>query len=234
MVVNSRRPPKNIWDMICLPIGVATAWYLFSEPIFMFRQIGMPADAFLASNASELSVLLFFLGVGFVALGPGLMLSNFILWTVPFTRRQQDRLNDGHGDLVFKQANKGLQKFSVALIIFLYPLSFLAGLNYFALSPTGVFYRPWFAAHAIHYEWRQITGISTACYSDSKHPIGRYIIWFNDGRDIDLNAFSTRDFFANYQTISKYLNGIPFNFYFDEQMSKTCPQSWLPYFQKSP
>ncbi len=79
MAVNSRRLPKNIWDVIFIPLGIAIAWYAFSLPIFILRQIEMPADAFLASNASEFSLLLFFLGVGFVSIGPGLMLSNFIM-----------------------------------------------------------------------------------------------------------------------------------------------------------
>jgi hypothetical protein len=92
MAVNSRRPPKNIWDVIFMPVGLAIAWDAFSLPIFILRQIEMPADAFLASNASKFSLLLFFLGVGFVSIGPGLILSNFILWAIAFTRNQQNRL----------------------------------------------------------------------------------------------------------------------------------------------
>lgn len=234
MVVNSRRLPKNIWDVICMPLGIAIAWYLFSKPIFILRQIGIPADTFLASNANEISALLFYIGVGMVCLGPGMLLSNYIQRAIPYTRNQQNQLNGGRGEEVFRQANKGLVKFSIPLFVFLYPLSFFGGLNYFALSPAGVFYRPWFAVHSIHYDWMQITGISTACYNDSKKSTGRYVVRFNDGRNIDLNAVSARDFFLNYPKLSKYLDGVPFNFYFDEQMSRSCPRSWRPYFQNRP
>jgi hypothetical protein len=234
MDANPRRAPKNIWDGIFTLLGIPTAWYVFSFPIFELRKIGMPVDSFLASNASELSALLFFLGVSVVSLGPGCMLSNWIQWVIPFTRKQQDILNDRHGGAVFRRATKGLLKFSLATFVLIYPCSFLAGLNYYSIAPDGVFYRPWFAIHTIHYDWPQITGISTACYYGSKSPTGRYFIWFDDGRDIDLIAISTRDFFLNYSTLSRYLSAIPFNFYFDEQMSTSCPRSWRPYFQKRP
>jgi hypothetical protein len=234
MPVNSRRLPKNIWDGICMPLGIGIAWYLFSKPIFILRQMGMPADTFFASNASEFSGLLFYLGIGMVCLGPGLLLPNHILWAIPYTRNQQNQLCGGRGEEVFRQANKGLLKFSIPLVVFLYPLSFFGGLNYFALSPAGVFYRPWFAVHSVHYDWMQITGISTACWNSSKNANGRYVVRFNDGRNIDLIAMSARDLFLNYPTISKYLDGIPFDFYFDEQFSNSCPRSWRPYFQQRP
>jgi hypothetical protein len=234
MLVNSHRLPKNIWDGVCMPLGIAIAWYLFSKPIFILRQTGMPADTFFASNASELSGLLFYLGVGMVALGPGMILSNWIQWVLPYTRNQQNQLNGGRGEEVIRQANRSLVKFSIPLFVFLYPLSFFGGLNYFALSPAGVFYRPWFATHSVKYDWMQITGISTACWIGSKSPNGRYVFRFNDDRNVDLIAMSTRDFFLNYPSISKYLDGVPFNFYFDEQLSKSCPQSWRPYFQHRP
>jgi hypothetical protein len=234
MAVNPRRPPKNFWDLIFMPLGVVIAWYLLSFPIFMLRQIEMPAHAFLASGGSELSILLFFLGVGFVSIGPGFMLSNFILWTIPFIRKQQDQLCEGQGNLVFKQANKDLLKCSLAIFILVYPVSVFGGLNYYALAPEGVSFRPWFSIHPIHYEWQQVREIKTACYRTSKDLNGQYFVIFDDGRKIDLNAFSTRNFFSNYSTLSKFLDGVPFDFHFDEQMSKSCPQAWLPYFQNRP
>lgn len=234
MSADPRRPPKTIWDVIFMPVGVVVAWYLLSFPIFAFRKIGMPTDTFFASGASESSVLLFFLGVGFVSLGPGLILSNLALWTIPFNRKQQDKLCEGHGDRVFKQANKDLLKFSVAIFVLVYPISVFGGLNYYSLAPEGVSYRPWFAVQPIHYEWRQIRGIKTACYRTSRDSNGQYSVIFDDGRKIDLNAFSTRDFFSSYSTISKFLDGVPFDFRFDERVSQSCPQSWLPYFQNRP
>lgn len=234
MAVNPRRPPKNIWDVIFMPLCVAIAWYLLSFPIFILRQIGMPARIFLASGASELSILLFFLGVGFVSLGPGFILSNCILGAIPFIRKQQDQLCEGDGVRVFKQANKDLLKMSVAMFFLVYPASVFGGLNYYALAPEGVSYRPWFAVHPIHYEWRQVREIKTACYRTRNDSNGQYLVIFEDGRKIDLNAFSTRNFFSSYSTISNFLDEVPFDFHFDEQMSKSCPQSWLPYFQNRP
>lgn len=230
----SRRPRKNPWDIVFMPLGVAAAYYVFSRPIVILRRIGMPADTFFASTASELSVLLFLLGLGLVALGPGFILSNLIQRTIPYLRTLQNRLNHPQGDQAFKQATKGLLKFSLGAFVLIYPLSILGGLNYYALSPDGVFYRPWFALHVIHYQWRQVKDIETACYHASKGTNGQYIVVFDDGRSIDLNAFSTRDFFAGYATVSKFLSGVPFHFRFDEQKSESCPKSWLPYFRNRP
>src|ERR1700722_2611008 len=100
MPVNSRRLPKNIWEGICMALGIAIAWYLFSKPIYILRQVGMPADSFFGSNASEFSALLFYIGVGMVCLGPGMLLSNYIQWAIPYTRSQQNQLNGERGEEV--------------------------------------------------------------------------------------------------------------------------------------
>jgi hypothetical protein len=194
----------------------------------------MPPDSFYASSANEFSALLFYIGVGMVSLGPGALLSNCIQWAIPHTRNRQNQLNGGRGEEVIRQANKGLLKFSILLLVVLYPLSFFGGLNYFALSPAGVFYRPWFAVHAVRYDWTQITGIRTSCYNNGKNSAGRYVLHFNDRQNIDLDAVSARDFFLMYPTMSKYLNGVPFEFNFDQEISRSCPRSWRPYFQNRP
>lgn len=235
MTVDSRRPPKTIWDLIFMVICITVTWCLLSFPIFAVRQMGMPMDSFFASGASELSILIFFIGVGLVSLGPGMVLSNLILWAIPFTRKQQDELCEGDGERVFKKANKDLLRFSAVILLLVYPISVFGGLNYYALAPAGVFYRPWFAFQPVNYEWGRIRKIETACYLASKNePNGQYILIFDDGRKIDLNAFSTRNFFSSYSTISKFLDKAPLDFHFDEQMSASCPRSWLPYFQNRP
>lgn len=147
-----------------MSLGVAAAYYLFSRPIVILRRIGMPADTFFASTANELSVLLFLLGLGLVALGPGFILSNLIQRTIPYLRTLQNRLNHPQGNQAFNQATKGLLQFSLGTFVLIYPLSILGGLNYCALSPDGVFYRPWFALHVIHYQWRQVKDIAQGPY----------------------------------------------------------------------
>jgi hypothetical protein len=59
MAVNSRRPPKNIWDVIFMPLGIAIAWYAFSLPIFILRQIEMPADFFSIQRERVLASFIF-------------------------------------------------------------------------------------------------------------------------------------------------------------------------------
>lgn len=230
-----RRPPKNIWDVVLTPLGIAAAYYALIWPILAVRRIGVPSDAFYASYASEGALLLFFLGIGFVALGPGIMLSNVIQWSIPYLRALQDRLNGGDSSSVFRQATRQLRFVSLAIFVLVYPLSILGGLNYFALSPDGISYRPMFSVHVVHYRWQQVKSIETACYTGSKgNPNGQYFLVFDDGRHIDLNAFSARDFFAHYSVISTSLRGVAFSFRFDDQSSTSCPASWLPYFQSPP
>jgi hypothetical protein len=41
--------------------------------------------------------------------------------------------------------------FSVGLFFLIYPVRLLGGLNYYALTPEGASYRPWFPVHPVHY-----------------------------------------------------------------------------------
>ena len=232
--VNPRRPPKNIWDAVFMPLGVASAWVLLSWPIFYFRNTGMPSDAFMLAPASEFSFLVFVLGVGLASIGPGLLLSNSMLWAISPLRKQQDKLCHGKGKEVLKQANRGLFHFSLVILIVLYPVSFAAGLNYFALAPGGVHYRHYLSAQPKIYAWSEIRHIRSKCYR-RKEPTGQYEIAFADGHSIDLAAYSEEDFFAAYPRLSASLRQAPgFDFYFDANASVSCPVSWIPYFATIP
>ena len=232
--VNPRRPPKNIWDVVFMPLGVASAWVLLSAPIFYVRRAGMPSDAFMLAPAGEVSFLVFVLGVGLASIGPGLLLSNSVLWAISPLRKQQDKLCYGKGVEVLKQANRGLFRFSLVILLVLYPVSFAAGLNYFALAPDGVHYRHYSSARPRTYAWNEIRHIRSKCYR-RKEPTGQYEIVFADGRSVDLAAYSEKDFFAAYPRLSANLRQVPaFDFYFDAGTSVSCPVSWVPYFATSP
>jgi hypothetical protein len=234
LYVNPRRPPKNISDFVFMPLGVATAWLLLSWPIFYTRRVGMPSDAFMLSPASEFSFLVFVVGVGLVSIGPGFLLSNLVLWAIPPLRRKQDQLCQGEGKEVLNQANRGLARFSLVLFLVFYPLSFAAGLNYFALAPNGVHYRHYLATQARVYPWTDITQIRSKWYR-RKEPNGRYEIVFSDRSSVDLAAYSERNFFAAYARLSASLQQAPaFKFYFDADASVSCPVSWIPYFATRP
>jgi hypothetical protein len=234
LYVNPRRPPKNISDLLFMPLGVATSWLLLSWPIFYIRRIGMPSDAFMLSPASEFSFLVFVLGVGLVSIGPGFVLSNLALWAIPPLRRRQDQLCHGKGEEVLKQANRGVARASLVIFLVVYPLSFTAGLNYFALAPNGVHCRHYLAPQARVYSWSEITQIMSKCYR-RKEPNGRYEIVFSDRSSVDLAAYSERNFFAAYARLSASLQQAPaFKFYFDADASVSCPVSWIPYFATRP
>jgi hypothetical protein len=232
--VNPRRPPKNIWDLVFMPLGVASAWVLLSLPIFYVRRTGMPSDAFMLAPASEFSFLVFVLGVGLASIGPGLLLSNCVLWTISPLRKQQDKLCHGKGREVLKEANRGLFGFSLVILLALYPVSFAAGLNYFALAPDGVHYRHYSPARPTIYAWNEIRHIRSKCYR-RRAPTGHYEIVFADGRSVDLAAYSEKVFFSAYPGLSASLRQAPrFDFYFDAGASVSCPVSWAPYFATSP
>jgi hypothetical protein len=232
--VNPHRPPKNIWDVLFMPLGVATAWLLLAWPIFYARQIGMPSDAFMRAPASEFSFLVLVLGVGVASIGPGLLLANSALWLVPPLREQQDKLCHGKGKEVFERANQGLLRFSLAIFLVAYPFAFAAGLDYFALAPNGVHYRPFLSVRPKLYSWNEVKQIKSKCYT-AKSPNGQYEIFFSDGRSVNLAAYSERDFFAAYPRLSASLQqASAVTFYFDDDASVSCPASWVPYFATRP
>jgi hypothetical protein len=194
----------------------------------------MPSDAFMLAPATEFSFLVFVLGVGLASIGPGLLLSNSMSWAISPIRKQQDKLCRGKGREVLRQANRGLFSLSGVILLLLYPVSFAAGLNYFALAPDGVHYRDYFSAQPKIYAWNKIRHIRSKCYR-RKEPTGKYEMGFNDGRSVDLAAYSEEDFFAAYPRLSASLQQAPgFDFYFDASASVSCPVSWMPYFSTSP
>ena len=184
--------------------------------------------------ASEFSFLVFVLGVGLASIGPGFLLSNSVLWAISPLRKQQDKMCRGSGQEVLKQANRSLFCFSLVILLVLYPVSFAAGLNYFAMAPDGVHYRYYLSVQPKIYAWNEIRQIRSKCYR-RKEPRGQYEIVFTDGRSVDLAAYSEKDFFSAYPRLSASLRQAPvFKFYFDAGASVSCPVSWIPYFATSP
>lgn len=234
LAAKARRPPKDIWDLVFMPLGIAAAWWLLAKPIFYARAIGMPKDAFLAGPANELSILLFFLGVGIVAIGPGLMLSNLAIWAVPLLRARQDRLNAGDGEKIFRRAMRQLGKFSFVIFLVVYPLSWLGGMNYFALTSDATYVRPYLKIEAKRYGWDQLKTIESRCYRGGRSPAGRYDLVYSDGEWIDVAEFSIPDFFDAYPRLSSALRGHPFDFRFNAAASVSCPSYWRSYFEKRP
>lgn len=133
-----------------------------------------------------------------------------------------------------KQEIRPLVHFSVVILLVLYPISFAAGLNYFALAQDGVHYRDYLSAQPRVYPWTEIRHIRSSCYR-RKSPTGRYEIVFADGRSVDLVAYSEDDFFRAYGRLSESLRLAPaFDFCFDVDASVSCPASWRPYFATRP
>src|SRR5215469_8646251 len=54
--VNPRRPPKNIWDVVFMPLGVVSAWVLLAWPIFYLRRTGMPSRCISARSRQRIFV----------------------------------------------------------------------------------------------------------------------------------------------------------------------------------
>ena len=234
LAAKARRPPKDVWEFVLMPLGIAAAWWLLAMPIFLARSIGMPKDAFLTGPGNELSILLFFLGVGFVAIGPGLLLSNLAIWSVPPLRARQDRLCEGQGEAVFRLAMRQLAKLSLAVLLVVYPLSWLGGMNYFALTAEGATARPYLTIGAKRYRWDQVRAIQSRCYRGGRSPVGRYLLVFDVGETIDIAEFSVRAFIDAYPRLSSAIGGVPFDFRFDAAASASCPRSWRPFFEKRP
>ena len=234
LLQKARRPPKDIWDFVLMPLGIAAAWCVLAAPIFYARSIGMPKGAFLAGPGSEISILLFFLGVGFVAVGPGLLLSNFVIWAVPPLRARQERLCAGQGEQVFRIAMRQLSKLSMILLLAVYPLSWLGGMRYFALTAEGAYVRPYLKIASNRYRWSQVRTIQSRCYRGGRSPVGRYALVFDDGESIDIAEFSQRAFIDAYPRLSIAVRGVPFEFRFDAAASASCPRSWRPFFEKRP
>lgn len=209
-----------------MPLGGAGVWILLAWPIFHLRRAGMPSDAFMLGPASELSFLVFVLGLGFASIGPGLLLANAIVGAI---------LPSGDHSEGAKQESRTLVRVSGVILLVVYPISFVAGLNYFALAPDGVHYRDYLAVQPKVYGWQDIRHVRSRCYRTTKSPNGQYEIVFADGRSVNLTAYSEADFFTAYGRLSDALrHAPPFDFYFDVDASVSCPASWRPYFATRP
>jgi hypothetical protein len=231
---------KSPWNLILIPFaiaGMALCWWLLALPIFHFRQSGM-SDSIFLSGGTRAGLILFYVGLGFCSIGPGFLIANAMTWFIPPARKIFDREAIGHKGTDFKSACRGLIKFSMIILIVLYPISFLAGMNYFALNQEKIFYRKALSAEISEYRWDQVKRIETMCYSKKSAGEGKFILVFDDGASINLFEAMPKNFFPAYPKISAALKNVSYDFIHQDPpkfyKNKKCLPSWMPYFSERP
>lgn len=229
---------KSPWNLLLIPFGIggmALCWWLLALPIFHFRQSGMPDSIFL-SGGTRIGLTVFYIGLGLCSIGPGLLIANATAWLVPNARKTFDREANGYKGTDFKAAWSGLIKFSVIILIVVYPVSFLGGMNYFALDQEKIFYRKAFSTEVSEYRWNQVKRLETMCYSKRSSGEGQFILVFNDGASIDLFEAMPKNFFPAYPKISMALKNASYDFVWQSPpnlfKNRNCPQSWASYFSE--
>jgi hypothetical protein len=116
-----------------------------------------------------------------------------------------------------------------------YPIALLGGMNYFAATAEGLFYRPWLALSPDHYGWNDVTGIETQCFSNHRGLYGHFTLSFGDGTTVDLAPASIRDFMHAYPRFAPLLKGKPFHVLPPPSpMLGACPPRWRRYFEEAP
>ena len=231
---------KSPWNLVLIPfalVGFTMSWWLLSRPIFWVRSWGIPEDTFLGGG-TRVGLILFYVGLMFVAIGPGLLLSNICAWLISPMRSALEGEAAAHPGTDFKSGTQGLLKFSLLIFAIFYPIAWIGGLNAYGISSEGIFYRNWFSTQVIRFEWQDVREVRTQCFSKRGAGEGEFSLVFKDGTGIDLFSAGPKKFFPVYPLVANALKGVQFEFYHGPPprlfSGHPCPGSWEKYFARKP
>ncbi len=238
--------PRSALNLLLLPAALAgmggSAWAL-ALSILHFRQAGMPSDAFLYGG-TRYGLIFLALGVLIASIGPGLLLANLVGLVISPLRRALDREAAAGRSERFGRASRDLLVASCAIMAVAYPIALLGGVNGFALSKEGIFYRAPLSVAVKHYRWDQVKQIVTQCYYARGYTT-TFELHLDDGASFDLTQSSLWDFRFAYPDIVRMLRGVRYSFHnepppplFRSNLLHggdyyACPKDW-PYFSRPP
>ncbi len=125
-----KRKSKTVWDLIFLPVGFAAIglfWFAFSK-FFVWLHVAIyPADGVqlkaITGGSLTFAQALVFLVPMLAAVPLGLMVSNALMWLVPWARRASEEKARGVKWASFRNSQRALFKMALVLV----PLGFCCG-----------------------------------------------------------------------------------------------------------
>lgn len=234
------RRRKSPWNLFLFPLaifGSALSGWLLYLPIDFIRQWGMPENAFLSSG-TRVGLVFLYVGLLLVSVAPGLLFANACAWTIPIMRKTLNLESAQHPCTDFNSSNRELLKFFLVCLLVFYPFALCGGLNFYSVTPEGMFYRRWFSTHVDRLDWQQLREVRTRCYSKRSAGEASFFMVFSDGTEVDIFSAGPRKFFSTYSVLTEVLKGRPFEF--REVPSPTffagnpCPGGWSKYFSRRP
>ena len=144
----------------------------------------------------------------FAAIPIGLMITNVLVWCIPWAREALEC--EGQTDSQFRSSQRGLAKGALFLSPVLL-LSLLGANNFWSLTPGDIYYRPTFSPATRHYPWSEVQSIETGC-TIRKIIDYNFVITLRDGSRIDLAQEKPDQFWIAYPQIQRALTGISYKF----------------------
>ena len=211
---NHVHPKKSPWNLLLIVPAFAFMAVLTVGTVSllqMLQSMRCPVSTFQFGSGNAASILQI-IPVMFASIGFGFLIANGLVYAISGVRDFFDRDAHRRGAPDYWTSQRGLLKFSVLLAAAMLPISLLASLSQFCLSPEGLNYQrlPWTGLH--HYEWRDVTGIRTRC-----EPGGRgnwrtsFFLTMQDGTDFDIMVWPRATIRA-YPEIRRALQNIGYSF----------------------
>jgi hypothetical protein len=112
----------------------------------------------------------------------------------------------------FQSAQFGLAKILIVVLVVALPICLLGANNFWALTPSGIDYRPMLAATTQHYAWSSVEQIETGCSRSKDNVDYHFEVTLNGKTRVDLMEESSDEFLAAYPRIQSGLTGHRYRF----------------------
>jgi|HubBroStandDraft_1064217.scaffolds.fasta_scaffold00218_31 hypothetical protein len=210
----AQRRKNNPWNLLlalfCL-IAVVGTWIGLVRLFHSYRGSLIPADAFLFAGTRIGNIFMFVTPL-FASIAVGFIVGNSLAWCIAPARTAFNKEAAGVEGEDFQSAQLGLAKVGIIALIVTLPICLLGANNFWALTPSGIDYRPMLAATTQHYAWSSVEQIETGCSTSKDNVDYHFVLTLNDKTRVDLMEEESHDFLAAYPKIQLGLTGHRYRF----------------------
>jgi len=206
-----KKSPANL--LLLMP-GIAVMGGLSIGALWLVEQLQFlrcPAGTFLAGSG-RLASLFQAIPIFMASIGFGFLIVNWLTYAVRPVRRFFDREAKRYGEPGYHASQRGLLKFSAAVLAAMLPIILTASLSQFCLADDAILYQrePWSGLK--RYAWGDVSRIETSCTHGSRGgQDSTYILVMRDGAQISLMEWP-RGFARAYPQMRRALAGGAFSF----------------------